>query len=195
MSTETTKADRGRHNRSLTHKQFFLLCEELRNRREVLQNEGPTIVQCARQMSARLGFPVSEGSLRGAQEATGITWERKLQARGVGHTAEQRRQRSRTLAQAVKRLYEELGVEAKLPASFKAEFAELWQSPPETQAPEQPPLPPPGTVVFKVGDKVLWGAHVLPYKIVALTEAGRLALIESPSGNRHNVKVEYLKPA
>ena len=90
---------------SLTHHQFFQLCEEMRNQREWLIHARPTLMAAAKHLGKKLGFPVSTHSLTTASESTGITWATKREGanKGIG------RQLIRELYKMVKSLCADLG--------------------------------------------------------------------------------------
>lgn len=98
--------ERTKPNR-LTQKQFFKLCEELRNYREVLQTEKPSYSKASFMLRERLGFPVSRPQIQDAQEMTGITWETKKPFNLSKHRTVSRPVQN--LAKAVVSLYEDFG--------------------------------------------------------------------------------------
>lgn len=87
---------------------FFRLCEELRNRREVLLRDRPSCRACCKEMSERLKLSVCHDSLKRAMEATGIIWQ--PQKKAPADKAE-RYSRQRIVVKAVVRLYRKLGEE------------------------------------------------------------------------------------
>jgi len=92
---------------------FFRLCEELRNRREVLTTERPNLAQTAAQMSERLGIHVEPGQVKDAKKVTGIEWQAAPHPVRTGKriSGEEKHIRMRVVVQAVVRLYKKLGEE------------------------------------------------------------------------------------
>lgn len=101
----------------MTRKQFFQLCEEMRNRREWLTKEQPRMQDCLRDLSAKLGFTVNDRAIVEAQEITQIHWQAK---RRPPRDAGARKQRTRTIMEAILDLYRRLGEPA--PAGLLAEY-------------------------------------------------------------------------
>jgi ABC-type transporter Mla subunit MlaD len=61
--------------RSMSHLEFFRLCEHLRTHREWVLRESPYLSALADKFSDDLKVQVTVASIKKAQEATGITWE------------------------------------------------------------------------------------------------------------------------
>jgi hypothetical protein len=64
----------GPHSR-ITHEQYFLLCEAMRNHQEVLTNQKMNLATTARWLAEKLGFVVTPDHVAKAMRQTGVTWE------------------------------------------------------------------------------------------------------------------------
>lgn len=170
--------------RRLTNTQFFQLCEEIRNQREVLTTDRPTLTEAAERLSKSLGFPVAEGTVRDAQKATGIEWAAKPKARKTAKLGPNNA--GRMLCYALHALYRKLGEEVpdylerlyrynldaqhgrdtedlsgiKLPdesvpsPTTLVASADNGKAPAESATPPKAPVAAAGTTVFKAGDTV-----------------------------------------
>lgn len=97
--------------RRLTNVQFFQVCEELRNQREVMTTDRPTLKETAVLLGKKLGFEVSPGTVSDARQVTGIEWVSKADTKRSGSgTKDPVNSASRILANALHKLYMELGV-------------------------------------------------------------------------------------
>lgn len=208
-----------KQERRLSNVNFFRLCEEMRNRREVLTTERPTLVEAAKQMSERLGFLVAETTFRQAQEATGITWTPKVgpksgatktpgangnrivmrellrlidHVNGLCGSLNYPLHEMSPITQRLQSYYEECrkggsGVSiveiaaaldtTQMLTQAAVQVSEAEKVAKDTRVPEV--QAPAGQNVFKVGDCVMVdGSPFKKFKIMALRDAGRLAMLD-----------------
>ena len=88
---------RGRRN-------FFLICEELRNRREPITTARPSNEEACALLGKVLGFTVTKSALKEAKELTGIDWRPRVGG-DTSVWSQKRKKDTATLALAVIVLY------------------------------------------------------------------------------------------
>lgn len=130
--------------RHLTQTQFFQLCQELLNKREVYTTEQPTQAKACRMLSEALGFEMGEHSLTNAQEATGVTWRAKGLMYGDGNPSRRNKMAISAVAEQLKKVCDALGL------AYTDEFTALVG-----QAPGIPvkSIPPSNTIPVVNGRK------------------------------------------
>lgn len=87
----------------LSHVQFFQLCEELRNRKEVVERQCKSITEVSRFMSGVMQLPVSTSAAKNAMAAVNIVLPEKPK--------KNKHPSVRVLTNAIVRLYRKLGEE------------------------------------------------------------------------------------
>jgi hypothetical protein len=206
-----------RNEKRLSNLEFFKLCEELRNRREVLTTECPKYTEALHQLEERLGFGVPTGGFKKAMEATGVTWTpKKALPRYTRDGKPTVKNSGRILTKWLVELYEKMGEPVPellkalldgykgLPNNLVLVKEEQDQNPKtlsngstEGNKENQPGTEPYnqkeiGTVVFKVGDVVyVDGSHFTKYTVLQMRGNGRYAILD----NNHEVQVSRLNLA
>lgn len=104
---------------NMTRTQFYLLCNEMHKRAEMLLREQPSLTAVAQQFSEWLKFKITNRTVTEAQEATGITWTVRKRCADKS----EKLNRYRVLARAIIRLYRKLGEE--VPSDLIAAYASL----------------------------------------------------------------------
>jgi hypothetical protein len=93
----------------ITHRQFFKICEELRNRRETILAEKPTQGQLAKIIGETLKMHVGIGTIREACEEIGLEWAPVIKR--AGQNATEKKHRMRVLGRAIVTLFRQLGMQ------------------------------------------------------------------------------------
>lgn len=98
--------------RSLTHVQFFKACEALKEERDWFILERPSAAKAAAKLSQMCGFRISDHTVDGLKEATGIKWDVDRSACQIkGRTGGKRltAHQGKTIVVAIAELYRRLG--------------------------------------------------------------------------------------
>lgn len=117
----------------LTNQQFFQICNELQNKREVFTKECHNLREAIDWVWKTLNIKCSIHAINNAMEATGIQLERKSHKNNILKTG---KSNTRTITNALYRLYKKLGEE--VPQSLADLYARINE---ETEQTAQPPVP------------------------------------------------------
>ncbi len=110
--TDGNKPKRNLKN-TLSHLEFFKLCEEMRNNREAIQRECKSREQLVAFLTPLLTFKLSNQSIKTALEATGIVLE-NVRKNGSSHP-QKHKNNTRIICVALMHLYNKLGEEPSAP--------------------------------------------------------------------------------
>ena len=99
-----TKKKDDSERKTLSHQEYFQLCEELRNQREYLLDENPGYDDCCDWLAEKLGFRPNVSALQTARKQTGVDWKPR-RVKSHGDSAED----IKVLARELVRIIEDFG--------------------------------------------------------------------------------------
>lgn len=194
--------------RRLTNVAFFRLCEELRNQRERLTTERPTLVDAAKLLSDLLKFEVAPQTVRQGLEAVGFAWQPRRPVAGAAQNSNGGNA-SRVLMYELLRTIEHLnalcaslgfaahevgGTTLRLKEYYEASrnggpTGDSIHAIAADVAPAAPASTPAGTALYKVGDAVCVDGTPGRRVIKQMRGGGRFAVLD----DNHEVQVSRLK--